>query len=59
MLVSRTYNPQSRTAEIVQGVANAVSAGVLIYLALVDMISEEFHKVRGKGGRTGGGGCRC
>ncbi|KAE8151739.1 Zinc/iron permease [Aspergillus avenaceus] len=37
-----TYNPGSKTALIVQGVLNAVSAGVLIYSGLVELLARDF-----------------
>ncbi|KAL4932571.1 high-affinity Zn(2+) transporter ZRT1 [Aspergillus undulatus] len=36
------YNPQSKESLIVQGVFNAVSAGVLIYSALVELLARDF-----------------
>ncbi|PYH91632.1 zinc-regulated transporter 1 [Aspergillus ellipticus CBS 707.79] len=36
------YNPGSKTSLIVQGVFNAVSAGVLIYSALVELLARDF-----------------
>ncbi|KAL3442320.1 ZIP zinc/iron transport family [Aspergillus insuetus] len=37
-----TYNPQSKESLIIQGVFNAVSAGVLIYSALVELLARDF-----------------
>ncbi|OOF93566.1 hypothetical protein ASPCADRAFT_209506 [Aspergillus carbonarius ITEM 5010] len=37
-----TYNPSSKTSLIIQGVFNAVSAGVLIYSALVELLARDF-----------------
>ncbi|KAL0930020.1 Zinc-regulated transporter 1 [Colletotrichum truncatum] len=37
-----TYTPKSKTALIVQGVLNAVSAGLLIYSALVELLARDF-----------------
>jgi solute carrier family 39 (zinc transporter), member 1/2/3 len=37
-----TYNSNSYTANIVQGVLDAISAGVLIYTALVELIARDF-----------------
>ncbi|GKZ39999.1 high-affinity Zn(2+) transporter zrt1, partial [Aspergillus brasiliensis] len=36
------YNPNSKTSLIVQGVFNAISAGVLIYSALVELLARDF-----------------
>jgi zinc transporter 1/2/3 len=49
---SRSYDPESTTALGVQGTLNALAAGILIYLALVDMVAHEFSspKVRGRVG---------
>ncbi|OJJ86859.1 high-affinity Zn(2+) transporter ZRT1 [Aspergillus glaucus CBS 516.65] len=40
--VRTTYNPDSKVALIVQGVLNAVSAGILIYSALVELLARDF-----------------
>lgn len=40
--VTTTYNPDSKTALIVQGVLDAVSAGILIYSALVELLARDF-----------------
>lgn len=37
-----TYQPKSKTALIVQGVLNAISAGLLIYSALVELLARDF-----------------
>ncbi|KAL2838548.1 zinc-regulated transporter 1 [Aspergillus pseudoustus] len=37
-----TYNPNSKESLIIQGVFNAVSAGVLIYSALVELLARDF-----------------
>ncbi|KAL2813377.1 Zinc/iron permease [Aspergillus granulosus] len=37
-----TYNPKSKESLIIQGVFNAVSAGVLIYSALVELLARDF-----------------
>ncbi|XP_048539994.1 zinc transporter 10-like [Triticum urartu] len=36
------YNPYSPRALVVEGILNAMSAGVLIYMALVDLIAADF-----------------
>lgn len=33
------YNPESPTAIVVQGTLDSISAGILIYMALVDLIA--------------------
>ncbi|KAI2994061.1 hypothetical protein CBS147346_10725 [Aspergillus niger] len=40
--VRTTYNSGSRTANIVQGVLDAVSAGILIYSGLVELLARDF-----------------
>ncbi|OJJ39925.1 hypothetical protein ASPWEDRAFT_129703 [Aspergillus wentii DTO 134E9] len=40
--VRTTYNPDSKAAMIVQGVLNAISAGVLIYSGLVELLARDF-----------------
>ncbi|XP_015163511.1 zinc transporter 8-like [Solanum tuberosum] len=42
MMISKGYNEQSSTALIVQGVLNSASAGILIYMALVDLLATDF-----------------
>jgi zinc transporter 1/2/3 len=38
----RTYNPAGATASIVSGVLDALSAGVLIYTGLVELLAHDF-----------------
>ncbi|KZT72026.1 ZIP zinc/iron transport family [Daedalea quercina L-15889] len=40
--VRSTYNPNGATANIVSGVLDAFSAGILIYTALVELLAHEF-----------------
>ncbi|KAK1145059.1 hypothetical protein N8T08_004488 [Aspergillus melleus] len=40
--VRTSYNPGSKTALIVQGVLNAISAGILIYSSLVELLARDF-----------------
>ncbi|KAI3465590.1 hypothetical protein Pfo_022253 [Paulownia fortunei] len=40
--ISNVYSETSPTALIVQGVFNSASAGILIYMALVDLLSADF-----------------
>lgn len=40
--VRTTYVPESRVSMIVQGVLNAVSAGILIYSGLVELLAKDF-----------------
>ncbi|CAN6996558.1 unnamed protein product [Brassica rapa subsp. trilocularis] len=42
MGISDTYDESSSTALIVQGVLNAASAGILIYMSLVDLLAADF-----------------
>jgi solute carrier family 39 (zinc transporter), member 1/2/3 len=37
-----TYTPNSKASLIIQGVLNAISAGVLIYSALVELLARDF-----------------
>ncbi|CAG8565084.1 14048_t:CDS:2, partial [Racocetra fulgida] len=37
-----TYNPASQTALLVQGVLDSVSAGILLYTALVELMANDF-----------------
>ncbi|KAG6545959.1 hypothetical protein Mapa_012620 [Marchantia paleacea] len=49
--VASSYNENSQTSLIVQGLLDAVSAGILIYMALVDLIAHDFLGKRMKGDR--------
>jgi zinc transporter 1/2/3 len=40
--VRTTYNPDSTTASIVSGVLDALSAGILMYTGLVELLAHEF-----------------
>ncbi|CAB4445925.1 unnamed protein product [Rhizophagus irregularis] len=40
--VRETYDPNSATALIVQGVLDSISAGILLYAALVELIANDF-----------------
>lgn len=40
--VRTTYNPESTTASIVSGTLDALSAGVLLYTGLVELLAHEF-----------------
>ncbi|KAJ4914466.1 Zinc transporter 5 [Raphanus sativus] len=42
MGIASSYNESSQTALIVQGVLNAASAGILIYMSLVDFLAADF-----------------
>lgn len=42
MGISSTYNENSTTALIVEGLFDAISSGILIYMALVDLIATDF-----------------
>jgi zinc transporter 1/2/3 len=44
--ISSVYNENSPTALIVQGVFDAASAGILIYMALVDLLAADFMNPR-------------
>lgn len=40
--ISEIYNENSPTALIVEGILNSASAGILIYMALVDLLAADF-----------------
>ena len=40
--ISSGYNSNSPVALIVEGIFDAISAGILIYMALVDLIAADF-----------------
>ncbi|CAN4083679.1 unnamed protein product [Withania somnifera] len=42
MMISKGYDEQSSAALIVQGFLNSASAGILIYMALVDLLATDF-----------------
>ncbi|XP_031497178.1 zinc transporter 8-like [Nymphaea colorata] len=44
--ISSTYNENSPTALIVEGVFNSASSGILIYMALVDLLAADFMAPR-------------
>ena len=40
--ISQVYDENSSTALIIEGIFNAASAGILIYMALVDLLAADF-----------------
>ncbi|VFQ71942.1 unnamed protein product [Cuscuta campestris] len=44
--ISNIYHESSPTALIVEGILNSASAGILIYMALVDLIAADFMSAR-------------
>ncbi|KAJ7960196.1 Zinc transporter protein [Quillaja saponaria] len=44
--ISHVYNENSPTALIVEGILNAASAGILIYMSLVDLLAADFMNPR-------------
>ena len=42
LAVRTTYTPESKVSLIIQGVLNAVSAGILIYTGLVELLARDF-----------------
>lgn len=42
MCLSSFYNPHSPRAMVVEGVFDSISAGILVYMALVDLIAADF-----------------
>jgi zinc transporter 1/2/3 len=51
MGISQVYNENSPTALVVEGSLNSVAAGILVYMALVDLLAEDFMnpKVQSRG----------
>lgn len=44
--ISSVYDESSPTALVVQGLLEAAAAGILVYMALVDILAEDFSKPR-------------
>lgn len=44
--ISSSYDETSSTALIIQGIFNAASAGILIYMSLVDLLAADFKNPR-------------
>ena len=44
--ISKSYNPNSPRALAVEGILDSISAGILIYMALVDLIAADFLSKR-------------
>ncbi|KAJ3669048.1 hypothetical protein LUZ60_010998 [Juncus effusus] len=44
--ISSSYNENSHTALIVEGVLDSAAAGILIYMSLVDLLAEDFMNPR-------------
>ncbi|KAK1304262.1 Zinc transporter 5 [Acorus calamus] len=44
--IASNYNENSPTALIVEGILNSLSAGILIYMALVDLLAADFSSAR-------------
>ncbi|GFS44814.1 zinc transporter 3 precursor [Actinidia rufa] len=44
--ISNTYNENSPTALVMEGIFNSASAGILIYMALVDLLAADFMNPR-------------
>lgn len=40
--ITNVYDDSSPTALVVQGLLNSVAAGILIYMALVDLLAQDF-----------------
>ncbi|KAL5723766.1 hypothetical protein ACHQM5_007122 [Ranunculus cassubicifolius] len=49
MAISRIYKENSPTALIVEGVLNSASAGILVYMALVDLLAADFMSAKVQG----------
>ena len=46
MGITNVYKEDSSTALIVEGILNATSAGILIYMSLVDLLATDFMSPR-------------
>ncbi|KAJ1696190.1 hypothetical protein LUZ63_004702 [Rhynchospora breviuscula] len=44
--IASSYNENSQTALIVEGLLNSASAGILVYMSLVDFLAEDFMNPR-------------
>ncbi|KAI3792773.1 hypothetical protein L2E82_06663 [Cichorium intybus] len=44
--ISKFYNPNSPRALVVEGILDSISAGILVYMALVDLIAADFLSKR-------------
>lgn len=44
--ISSFYNPNSPRALVVEGIFDSISAGILVYMALVDLIAADFLSKR-------------
>ncbi|PKU79873.1 zinc transporter 3 [Dendrobium catenatum] len=44
--ISTSYNPNSSTALIIEGIFDAASAGILVYMSLVDLLAADFTNPR-------------
>ncbi|XP_027083375.1 zinc transporter 4, chloroplastic [Coffea arabica] len=44
--ISTSYNPNSPRALIIEGIFDSISAGILVYMALVDLIAADFLSKR-------------
>lgn len=44
--IASSYNPNSPAALVVEGILDSVSAGILVYMALVDLIAADFLSKR-------------
>ncbi|KAI3687348.1 hypothetical protein L1987_81043 [Smallanthus sonchifolius] len=44
--VSKFYNPDSPRALVIEGILDSISAGILVYMALVDLIAADFLSKR-------------
>ncbi|KAL5723698.1 hypothetical protein ACHQM5_007067 [Ranunculus cassubicifolius] len=49
MAISSVYKENSPTALIVEGVLNSASAGILVYMALVDLLAADFMSAKVQG----------
>ena len=51
-MVTNVYDENSSTRLIVEGIFNSASAGILIYMALVDLLAPDFKCSRLQNNRT-------
>jgi len=49
--ITKSYNENSKSALIVEGVFDSISGGILVYMALVDLIAVDFLSKRMRSSR--------
>lgn len=46
IIIANHYNPETQVAYAVQGIMNGIAGGMLIYIALIQLVAEELSQVR-------------